>query len=304
VKEIVSATIRSSKARLRSKVTGEHHSVALRAIDALGLERFHVVYEPSPPQQRFEAQFIRALRLLKYEDRDKTHSTTETGQEVIRSVQLHDDRLMVALGNSTDLAELAGTILPVAGADGCLDSGIPGVRYRSSMKGITLYLPDHEAEIVLLGVSAAAWSHAVTEAETSPNRGPTFLSRFKTVTDLELHALSPAESPSLDVPSDAESAFLRRMKAVEVLNPSMVSVWTPVLDEFHVSLWVDEFDEAGEDHLVKLLTNKRFSPKFALVKRQDHWLDFELPSGRRVVVRIQLTPTSPAADRLRDSNYR
>ena len=302
-KEIVSATIRSSNARLRSKVTGEHHSVALRSIDALGSDRFHVLHEPGLLQRRFEAQFIRAVGQLKYEDRYNARPSNAHRREIVKSVEPQQDRLIVSLGGSTDLAELASKILPVADADGFLDSGIPGLRYSSSAQGITLFLPDHDAEIILSRVSAKGWARAVAEAESSPDSHLTFLSRYETVTALELQAISPGESSWEDSRSDAESAFLRRIMAVDVLNPSLISVWMALPEEFHVAIWVDEHDEEREENLIKLMTNERFLPHLALVERQGHWLDFELASGRRVVIRIQLAPTSPAAARLRDSFY-
>jgi hypothetical protein len=148
----------------------------------------------------------------------------------------------------------------------------------------------------------AAWKVALAGAEAryDGHAGTRFLWREDSISIPEMVAQSTTSNEWLDQETDVESAFLRRINAVYLLDPSSITVWTRVPKEFHVDMWVDEFDADREDRLIALLTNPRLAPPMTLIKRSNHWLTFEVPSERRLILRTSLAPNSQTAQRASD----
>ena len=283
-------------ARLRQSATGEHLTTADRNARACWQNGSSVLPEVPSDQRWLEARFLIALSSLKYVD---VHPGSHPGCELLR-VEPHADHLLVKFDPAWDLSDLAARILPSTDRRDGYVSGIPGLRFRTQPRGVSLYVPGFDATIVLDRVSEKAWQSAISRAfvEVDPllllwSQSP------ERVTEAEADRLSEWPHPR-PASLDLASILLRRIRTLEILRPLSVHAWPARRQELHVEVWVMEHDPDLADALITTMTDPRLAPQLQFVERDRTWLEFESPSGGRIVVRVELHPDSPAAAALRE----
>lgn len=249
----------------------------------------------SPDQLWLEARFLdAALSSLKYVT---VEPRSNPGHELLR-VEPHADHLLVTFDPARDLSHIASILPSVDERDGYV-GGIPGLRFRAQRRGISLYVPGLDAEIVLDRISEKAWRRVISGVflDVNPSLRLWSLSPGR-VTEAEEERLN--EWPRPAHPDELASILLRRVRALEILKPLMVSAWPARPEELHVEVWILEHDAELAGALITTMTDPRLTPHLQFVEQDRTWLEFESPSGGRIVVRIELHPYSPAAAALRE----
>ncbi len=268
-------------------MTGENFTAADRHARACWNSGLSVLPPASPDQLWLEGQFLWALSSLKFVGRGRKRADD---YELLR-VEPHADHLVIKLDPARELSYLAARVLPAVDERSGYIHGIPGLRFRMHPRGLSLYVPGTNAHMVLNRVSERAWRRAVSNAfvDLDPR--------------LHLWSQSPADVTQAESDrwdeyrnargDDLVSILLRRVRALEILQPSMVDTWFVTERNLHVDLWVTDHNRELANAFIATMTDVRLTPHLAFLGRDGTWLEFGSASGGRIVVRVELHPTSP-----------
>lgn len=282
----------SRLARLRARATGESHSAAAQALqpfsatDPLGLE-------PTPAQEQLEGEILEKMNGL----RITTVPSGFPGQPFgIHRVIPAPNQLFVELERESGFDEFVLNVMPVINTADDSDHGVhgvPGLRVRPHDKGLSLFRPGLDGEVILAGISTRKWEAAHEAAFDSPHKdircaatsNPTEWTNAERGVDAWISGRFGVRALQRDREDNIlRSALFRRIGFLNSLNLRSANTWAIGGGGVAAELFRTEHQTGSHDPLIDDMTSRLFSPAFTCVSRiSGRPLLFTTPRSRGVL---------------------
>lgn len=257
-------------ARLRARATGESYQIALRAIERTTADE-PVVAAPVPEQEQLEGWIVERLHNLSWYS-----SRPGSSDFSIQRITPGFDQLIIELEEGSSIREFVGHVMPVVPPAADELVGVPGLRARPHLAGVSLYRPGLQGEVIVRGTTADQWEAIHEASYHGPDGMDGCAARISPLkwTRAE-REFDPWRRDQLGDPvlqREAEdhilrSALLRRIGLFNRLRPASISTWRSIDRKgIVVEVFQPDCSALDRDVFIRALTSPRFFPHLELVK--------------------------------------
>jgi hypothetical protein len=257
-------------ARLRAHATGESYQIALRAIERTTADE-PVVAAPVPEQEQLEGWIVERLHNLSWYS-----SRPGSSHFSIQRITPGSDQLIIELDEGSSIREFVGHVMPVVPPAADELVGVPGLRARPHLGGVSLYRPGLQGEVIVRGTTADQWE-AIHEASYHGPDGMdgcaarvSPLKWTRAERDFDPWRRDQFGDPVLQREAEdhiLRSALLRRIGLFNRLRPASISTWRSIDRKgIVVEVFQPDCTALDRDEFIRALTSPRFFPHLELVK--------------------------------------